>query len=96
MMTKITTIIWDVTAKENLGAKLISEIQEKVRTYVKPGLTDGRLHLDYNNPAVIQRCWANEEVAQEFADWMLALSSANGNPVKEIKIEDISKLIVTK
>jgi len=96
MMTKITTIIWDVTAKENLGARLISEIQEKVRTYVKDGLTDGKLHLDYDNPAVIQRCWTNETVAQEFANWMLELSSAHGNPVKEVKIEDISNLIVTK
>lgn len=96
MMTKITTIIWDVTAKENLGARLISEIQEKVRTYVKTGLTDGKLHLDYNNPAVIQRCWANEEVAQEFAVWMLELSKMNNNPVREVKIEDIGNLIVTK
>jgi len=96
MMTKITTIIWDVTAKENLGAKLIGDIQEKVRTYVKVGLTDGKLHIDYNNPAVIQRCWANEQVAQEFAVWMLELSGKHNNPVKEIKIEDISNLIVTK
>jgi hypothetical protein len=96
MLTKITTIIWDVTAKENLGAKLISDIQEKVRTYVKAGLTDGKLHIDYNNPAVIQRCWANEKVAQEFKDWMLELSSKHNNPVKEVKIEDISNLIVTK
>lgn len=96
MLTKVTTIIWDVTAKENLGAKLIGDIQEKVRTYVKAGLTDGKLHLDYNNPAVIQRCWANEAVAQEFADWMRDLSSKNNNPVKEVKIEDIDKLIVTK
>lgn len=96
MLTKVTTIIWDVTAKENLGARLITDIQEKVRTYVKEGLTDGKLHLDYENPAVIQRCWANEAVAQEFANWMLELSNKNNNPVIEIRIEDIDKLMVTK
>ena len=95
MLTKVTTIIWDVSAKENLGAKLISDIQEKVRSFVKAGLTDGKLHLDYNNPAVIQRCWLNEAAAQEFATWMLELSSKNNKPIKEIKIEDIDKLIVT-
>ncbi len=96
MLTKVTTIIWDVTAKENLGARLIGDIQEKVRTYVKEGLTDGKLYMDYDNPAVIQRCWANETVAQEFANWILELSGKHNNPVKEVKIEDIDKLVVTK
>lgn len=96
MMTKITTIVWDVADKENLGVELISAIQEKIRAYVKAGSTDGKLYIDYDNPAVIQRCWINETTAQEFATWILDLSNKNNNPIKQVKIEDIANLIVTK
>ena len=96
MMTKITTVVWDVTAKENLGAMLVVTIQNKIRECVEAGTTDGQLYLDYADPAIIQRCWLNETAAREFANWILTWSMENNNPVKDVKIEDISQLMLTK
>lgn len=96
MMTKITTVVWDVAAKENLGAKLVIAVQGKIRECVEAGTTDGQLYLDYANPAIIQRCWLNEEAARDFANWILTWSLQNNNPVKDVKIEDISQLMLTK
>jgi len=87
-MTKATIITWLSYTAQDGNALLNDERQKKLTEMFEAGKTDNEpIQV---NPRITIRHWADQTAAEEYRDFMLALSEKyGGGRILSIKIEDI-------